>query len=64
MNLSILAVNCKWSEWTKCSKTCGYGMKTRYTEVHASNGGQECQGPNRQTCYEMFSCPQPPGKFT
>ena len=37
-------------------------MKTRYTEVQATNGGQECQGPSTQTCYEMSSCPQPPGK--
>ena len=42
--------NCKWSEWSSCSKTCGTGQKTRFIETSAKNGGQQCLGANTLQC--------------
>ena len=54
---SIIVVNCKWSaysEWTKCSKSCGGGFRTsaRKIEQEALNGGAPCVGgaSRNETC--------------
>ncbi|NCY26387.1 MAG: hypothetical protein EBX37_16625, partial [Alphaproteobacteria bacterium] len=47
-NTEDCPVNClvdsKWSPWSKCSKTCGGGKKTRTRKIirPAQNGGEEC----------------------
>nr|XP_014342845.1 PREDICTED: SCO-spondin [Latimeria chalumnae] len=38
---------CEWSEWTPCSKTCGYEMISRYRTCSCpkpQNGGESCVG--------------------
>ena len=53
--------DCQWSNWSKCSTTCGKGTQTRYKEVHATNRGQECTGHSTQECH-IISCLPIPGE--
>lgn len=54
--------NCKvgsWSEWTPCTKHCGFGMKTRTRAVlrEERNGGRPCPLLTEdKTCGSMKSC--------
>jgi len=54
-----------WSEWSKCSETCGGGDQGRRREIlaKAQNGGDECQGPPAmsQACGED-PCPTTTGE--
>ena len=43
-------INCQWSSWSTCSKTCGQGLQTRNPIVQAQNGGTQCSGVNIQEC--------------
>jgi len=57
-------VDCQWSNWSKCSKTCGTGKKTRTIQIPPQNGGKECSGPsqencNTQSCVTQTGAPQP-----
>uniref|UniRef100_H3AZK0 SCO-spondin n=1 Tax=Latimeria chalumnae TaxID=7897 RepID=H3AZK0_LATCH len=48
---------CEWSEWTPCSKTCGYEMISRYRTCSCpkpQNGGESCVGIG--TFKEMCVC--------
>lgn len=56
-------VNCQWEawqDWSNCTATCGGGDKERrrVIAVNASNGGDECDGPNEESkeC-GMEDCP-------
>eukprot|EP00933_Yihiella_yeosuensis_P038337 TRINITY_DN3227_c0_g1_i2.p1 TRINITY_DN3227_c0_g1~~TRINITY_DN3227_c0_g1_i2.p1 ORF type:complete len:391 (-),score=62.04 TRINITY_DN3227_c0_g1_i2:319-1434(-) len=62
-NKSPCPVDCKmspWTDWGKCSKTCGGGMqiKTRSTEVKPLQGGKPCPKDfsAQQTCNSQ-QCP-------
>ena len=49
-----IVINGNWGPWydtTKCSKTCGNGVKTRQRKCNnpAPNGGTPCHGPSVQT---------------
>ncbi|XP_031551901.1 hemicentin-1-like [Actinia tenebrosa] len=51
-----------WSKWSRCSKTCGYGLKYRTrscTNPRPSYGGRRCYGISRQSqkCYIRRRCP-------
>ncbi|MCX6730729.1 MAG: thrombospondin type-1 domain-containing protein [Candidatus Roizmanbacteria bacterium] len=43
-------VDCVWSDWGTCSKSCGTGIQWRYIALEASNGGVECTGQYYQQC--------------
>ncbi|XP_067056579.1 coadhesin-like isoform X1 [Acropora muricata] len=50
-----------WGRWSRCSKTCGTGLYTRYracTAPRPSYGGKSCVGSSRQrqSCYNR-RCP-------
>ncbi|XP_033118700.1 tyrosine-protein kinase Shark-like isoform X2 [Anneissia japonica] len=54
-----------WDEWSECSKSCSYGIQTRYRycdEPYPRNGGANCplDDPNQseRSCY-LQACPQP-----
>merc|ERR1711899_442236 len=56
--------NCQWSSWgrwSKCSKSCGRGVRqrTRRMASRAKNGGKRCSGRSRATksCTERRTCP-------
>ena len=54
----LVVVDCKMSNWTDCTKTCGTGTRNRSMIVEAENGGQPCEGLS-ETCN-----PEPcPGKY-
>ncbi|XP_048588749.1 coadhesin isoform X2 [Nematostella vectensis] len=52
-----------WGPWTKCSKSCGTGFKSRErtcTNPVPENGGKKCKGPAEQsTECNMGKCPTP-----
>ena len=64
-NTDACAIDCVWdefSEWTRCSKSCGDGEKerSRKKNVLASNGGKDCEGEaseksvcNEAVCFGM-----------
>ena len=52
----IFLVNCIWSSWGPCSKTCGPGQRRRTQQQQAQNGGQQCLGADIQNCNER-NCP-------
>ena len=49
-----------WSEWAKCSKTCGDGVRkrVRHVQTSAQNGGLPCSGSEMQaeSCNDQ-DCP-------
>ena len=49
-------VDCKYSDWSSCSKTCGVASQSRMIEVQAQNGGQACDGPLNKQCW-LENCP-------
>ncbi|CBY14982.1 unnamed protein product, partial [Oikopleura dioica] len=48
----------RWSLWTSCTQTCGYGKKTRKrTCIDSSYSGQSCYGKRAQSRYcNAFPC--------
>ena len=52
----FFSVDCKWSKWSNCSKSCGGGFQTRFIEVQAENGGRLCTGQLKKRCY-LKECP-------
>ena len=49
-------VNCKWSDWSSCSKACGDGQKTRTIQPPTKNGGRQCGGSDTLQC-NLGDCP-------
>ncbi|XP_071964817.1 uncharacterized protein [Antedon mediterranea] len=54
-----------WNEWSDCSKSCSYGIQTRYRECDSPwprNGGAPCPSSDsyisERTCY-IDKCPKP-----
>jgi len=47
-----VAIDGGWSEWSECTKSCGWdGMQKRTcTEPSPSGGGRPCKGPNSRAC--------------
>merc|ERR1711997_220016 len=43
-------VNCQFSSWSSCSKTCSKGFQYRTISKGAENGGETCSGANIQEC--------------
>ena len=57
-----------WQHWSTCSVTCGGGDRDRVRvcdDPPQSNGGLNCEGPDRQhdnNC-NHFTCPEGPSKY-
>ena len=60
----------KWTPWTKCSASCGEGMKSRYRHCYPPrDGGKECGAPVKEgyegiyketateSCQHEMACP-------
>ena len=45
-------IDCVWSEWSECSKTCGIGKRSREIKKQAQNGGKPCdkEDPVTKSC--------------
>ncbi|CAD5119519.1 DgyrCDS8121 [Dimorphilus gyrociliatus] len=58
-------VDCKysdWTEWTKCSKECGEGTKSRSRQIiqESSNNGQPCRNTTVEIPCKIQDCPGDP----
>ena len=49
-HILVPVLDCKWSSWSKCSKTCGTGKKTRTIQIPPKNGGKQCSGSSQDNC--------------
>ncbi|XP_033625738.1 uncharacterized protein LOC117288968 [Asterias rubens] len=57
----------QWTEWTPCSKSCGFGNRTRErscSDPAPSHGGLDCPGVGmvdnyfqKEDCMEVYDCP-------
>ncbi|XP_022080242.1 SCO-spondin-like isoform X2 [Acanthaster planci] len=57
----------QWTEWSPCSKTCGFGIKTRErtcSDPPPTNGGDDCPGVGipdnyfqQEDCMDVYDCP-------
>ena len=56
----ISLVHCIWSSWSKCSTSCGPGIKSRTVLNDAEFGGKPREGLSKTT-YTLKDCP--PGNF-
>jgi hypothetical protein len=54
--LHICSVDCKWTQWSNCSKNCGPGTITRTIDIQAKFGGQNCTGNDTDSC-NIKECP-------
>ena len=64
LNYPYFSVHCQWatwSQWSKCSRSCGRGVKSRSRRIvrHARHGGRKCYGSSRTkiSCYRRRYCP-------
>jgi len=51
-----LPIDCRLSQWSACSSSCGPGTKTRHIVIPASNGGRDCG--ERSTSCANPACPE------
>jgi len=49
-------IDCQWSSWSQCSKSCGTGKQSRSIEIQAQYGGRICTGLSQRNC-NTHSCP-------
>ena len=43
-------IDCQWSSWSQCTKSCGTGIQFRTILVQAQYGGQVCTGLSQRDC--------------
>ena len=55
----LIVVDCKMSNWTDCTKTCGTGIRKRSMIIEAKHGGHPCEGLLSETCNPELC----PGKY-
>ena len=46
-----LPIDCKWSNWSSCDSSCGYGMEKRRILQPAEYDGKECEGYATRSCH-------------
>jgi hypothetical protein len=49
----------KWSKFSTCSKSCGFGLKTRTREIKTTpkHGGKECESNRESQGCKLAECP-------
>ena len=47
---SLGKIDCQWSSWSQCSKSCGTGIQFRTILIQAQYGGQVCTGLSQKDC--------------
>ena len=61
--LSVDGMYSPWSQWSACSKSCGYGIQTRKrtcTSPEPQHGGRDCTDlgdPENMRPCQVIQCP-------
>ena len=56
-----IIVDCTYSSWSTCSKTCGNGVQTRHVVIPQKYGGK-CDGASSMNCFKQ-NCPSKSNLF-
>ena len=51
----LISVDCKWGEWSSCTRWCGEGQRIRSYLVRESHGGKKCSGSTTKHCSDYSS---------
>ena len=58
ISYETILVDCKWSNWSECSASCGFAIQQRTVLKEAQNDGQQCQGKSLRYCRQE-ACSKP-----
>ena len=62
ISYEIVTVDCKWSNWSECSASCGFAIQQRTVLKEAQNDGQQCQGKSLRYCRQEACSKSVPSK--
>ena len=55
--LYLFSDDCEYTDWSKCSKTCGGGKQSRKIKVKEQDGGKACDKESLEKDCKQEKCP-------